>query len=387
MTESILLDRLRSLKVAIVTHVYATGPAQELEVYLKDKVASLIFIGHPFKFAADIRSFCKIYQKGVIKKQTKAYGFRLPELLMYFKDLLYTFYWVIYYQGKLDIYFGVDPLNAFVGIILKKLGKVEKVILYTIDYTPKRFENKFLNWVYHRVDSFCVQESDFVWNLSARMAKARMKKGIKRYEHQMVVPIGVNSGKIEGSRKERVNRNYFVYMGHLRKNQGLELVVDGFSDIIKVVPDARLVIIGGGCLEAGIKKIVVENNLSTYVEFKGYLPEHSDVENILATCGIGLALYEPSPDSITWYTDPSKPKQYMASGLPVIITAVPEISEEIKSRGLGIVINYNRESFVNGALRLLRDDKLYFECRKNATEFVSSMRWDNIFSKALSSCL
>ena len=44
-------QKLRNLKVVIVTHVFATGPAQELEEYLKERVKFLIFIGHPFSFA------------------------------------------------------------------------------------------------------------------------------------------------------------------------------------------------------------------------------------------------------------------------------------------------------------------------------------------------
>lgn len=387
MTDSALLKRIRGLKVAIVTHVYATGPAQELEDYLKNKVESLVFIGHPFKYATDISSFYRIYQEGIIREQFKASGFKLPELLMYFKDVFYTFLWINTYKDKLDIYFGADPLNAFVGIILRKLGKVKKVILYMIDYAPKRFENRFLNWIYHRVDSFCVQKCDFVWNLSDRMMKERMKKGIKKTGHQIVVPIGVNFERIKRFDENKINRKYLVYMGHVKKNQGLELVVDAFKDIVEKIPDARLVIIGGGDLVSVLKKMVQENKLSDFVEFKGYIPEHSDVEKMLTGCGIGLALYEPNPDSVSWYTDPSKPKQYMASGLPVIITTVPQISEEVRSRNLGIVVDYNKKSFVDGALRLLLDNDFYLECRRNAIEFASMMRWDNIFSNALTRCL
>ena len=101
----------------------------------------------------------------------------------------------------------------------------------------------------------------------------------------------------------------------------------------------------------------------------------------------GLALYEPDPYSITWYADPSKPKQYMASGLPVIITSVPTISDEIKSKKLGLVVNYNKESFVNGVSKLLLDNKFYFECRRNAIEFSSTVRWEDIFSNTLVRCL
>ncbi len=387
MNEDALLDKIRDLKVAIVSHVYATGPAQELEIYLKDKAASLIFIGHPFKYAEDISSFCKIYKNSSLKRQSRARALRLPNLFMYFKDLFYTFFWLGSVKGKINIYFGVDPLNALAGIILKKLGKVNKVIFYMIDYAPKRFDNSLLNWIYHKIDSFCVTQSDFVWNLSERMTQERRKKGVNKTEHQMVVPIGVNFDKIERPESAGSNCSHLVYMGHLRKNQGLELIVTGFKRIAKEVPDARLVFIGGGELESTIKNKVEEEGLLDRVEFKGYIPDHSDVEKLLTKCGIGLALYEPGPDSFTRYSDPSKPKQYMACGLPVIITDVPWISKEVKSQELGIVVDCTRDSFVNAALKLLRDNKLYCKCRQNAIVFASRLRWDVIFSKALVQCV
>ena len=379
--------KLKNMKVAIVTHVYTTGPAQELEDFLRVRVKELMFVGHPFKFSNDTRSFYRIYRDGALSSKYILYDFRAPEIILYLKDVFYTLLWILSRQGKFDLYVGADPLNSLVGIILKKIGKVKKAVLYTIDYAPKRFNNKVLNWIYHQIDSYCVRRSDFVWNLSARMIKERLKKGIDKTEHQMVVPIGVNFDRIKRFNEEKINQKVFVYMGHLRKHQGLELIVDSFSDIVSDFPGAKLMFIGGGTLFSSIKQKVIEKKLEDYVEFKGYVSDHAEVESLLTMCGIGLALYEPDSDSVTWYADPSKPKQYMACGLPVIITAVPQISEEVRLRNLGIVVEYNKKSFIQAALKLLMDKTLYLECRRNAIEFASEMRWDNIFNTALSRCL
>ena len=50
---------------------------------------------------------------------------------------------------------------------------------------------------------------------------------------------------------------------------------------------------------------------------------------------LGLQFTSLSSDSMTQYTDPSKPKQFMACGLPVIITAVPWVAEEIEKKQYG----------------------------------------------------
>ncbi|MDD5731014.1 MAG: glycosyltransferase, partial [Candidatus Omnitrophica bacterium] len=328
---------LSGLKVAIATHVYATGPGQELEDYLKEKTAGLIFIGHPFNFAKEKGSFYKIYRNGVCVKQKRSALFGVPELVTYFKDIFFTLFWAGTSKGKLDLFVGVDPLNALAGIILKKFGKAKKVVFYMIDYAPVRFKNVILNAVYHKIDSFCVNNSDMVWNLSGRMAQEREGKGVTRTSHQLVVPIGVNFNRISRLPVDKINRRQLVYMGHVKRNQGLELIIESLKDILKQVPDAKLMIVGGGDLEAVLKKTVQKEGLSRSVEFKGFVPDHKEVETLLSACAIGLALYEPDPQSLTWYTDPSKPKQYMACGLPVIITDVPWIAQEVKAKGLGLV--------------------------------------------------
>ena len=221
--------KLKCMKVAIVTHVYATGPAQELEDFLKSRVNELIFIGHPFKYAHDTRSFYKVYKSGILINEHFAFDYRVPEIILYFKDFLYTFFWLIFSKDKLDLYVGADPLNGLTGFLLKKAGKVKKTVLYTVDYGPKRFSNKLLNWIYHKLDSFCVRNSDLVWNLSARMAEERKKKGIVNINNQIVVPIGVNFDRIERRDISKINRYSLVYMGHVKKHQGLELVIEKLS--------------------------------------------------------------------------------------------------------------------------------------------------------------
>ena len=85
--------------------------------------------------------------------------------------------------------------------------------------------------------------------------------------------------------------------------------------------------------------------------------------------------------NFTWYTDLSKPKQYMACGLPVIITVNPEIADEIQNRKPGIAIDYEKNKFVETVMLLLNDDNLYFNYRKNAIDFASGLEWSVIFER------
>lgn len=144
---------LKQLNVIIATHFFATGPSQELEDYLKNKVKTLVFIGHPLSASREQRSFYKLYVNGELMKEHAGNFLRLPELLSYFTDFIYNILWTIKARKKFDVFVGVDPLNSFAGIFLNRVKRSKKVILYTIDYVPKRFNNTFLNHIYHGIDS------------------------------------------------------------------------------------------------------------------------------------------------------------------------------------------------------------------------------------------
>ncbi len=172
-------------------------------------------------------------------------------------------------------------------------------------------------------------------------------------------------------------------MGHLRKGQGIELIIETLPYIIKKIPDVKLLIIGTGELENFLKKRSNELGLNENIKFKGFVKDHRNIENMLTKCAVGLAIYEPDSNNITQYTDPSKPKQYMACGLPIIITDVPWIAKEIRKKRMGLVINYDKVELAEAVIKLLKDDKFYAESRENAINFVSTLSWDRIFDKAL----
>jgi len=385
MSKNTIEERIKPLHVAIVTHVFATGPAQELEQYLKPRARRLMFIGHPFPYSEDRRSFYKEYTMGKMVKNRTAFLWNLPELLMYVKDFCYTILWILTSGETFDIYIGADNLNAFAGILLRWTRRVQKVVFYTVDYVPQRFSNTVLNKLYHLVDRFCVRHCDYVWNLSAAMITERKRKGYMKgpCAIQVVVPVGTHFTQIKRLPFKRIDRKHLVYLGHFRPGQGLDLIMKSIPIIIETVPDVKLILVGTGSMEEGLRRMADHLGLGKNVEFRGFMKDHSDVEQILVKCAIGLAPYEPNPKSFTWYADPSKPKQYMACGLPVIITQVPQIADRIWRMRAGIVINYTEEALAEAAIKLLTDDNIYQECRENAVRLASEFDWDAIFERAL----
>lgn len=373
----------RSRSFMIATHMFTTGPADFLRDFLlKYKVKKLCFISHPFHYAPQTRSVARLYERGKPVKEIRAPQIRATELLLYFKDLILTLAFALILKSKFDIYVGADPLNAFAGIILKRIKFVRFVVFYTIDYIPARFNNTLVNGVYNFLDKICVEHCDFTWNLSEAMSNVRKSRGIKK-GRQMVVPMGGNFKLVDTRNKLLFDRKRMVFLGHLRRNQGLELIISSLPRIIHEIPNAKLTVIGTGPLENKLKTTVIRLGLEKNVEFLGYIEDHAKVEDILSHCAFGLAPYEPSKESFTWYADPGKPKQYLTCGLPIIITRVPLITSEIEIKSAGLVIHYNEDELVYACLRYLKDEGLLLRDRKNALGLGSKYAWTNIFTDAL----
>jgi len=378
-------EMIELLSFAIVTHVFATGPAQELEQYLKSRARKVVFIGHPFSYLEDCRSFYREYAVGRMVKSKTGFLWNLPGPLIYVKDLCHTVLWILSCGHAFDVYIGADNLNAFAGILLRHIGRVNKVVFYTIDYVPQRFRNTVLNKVYHMLDRFCVRHCNYVWNLSAAMITERERKGYMKGSHasQVIVPIGTHFTQIKRLPFEKINRRHLVYLGHFRPGQGLKLIMKSIPVIMKTVPDAKLILVGTGPMEDELARMAGDLGIGENVKFSGFIKDHSEVERILTRCAIGLAPYEPDVNSFTWYADPSKPKQYMACGLPVIITRVPQIADTIESMHAGIAIRYSEEALAEAAIKLLTDDEFFQKCREKAIKLASEFEWDTIFERAL----
>ena len=178
---SIVTMKLKNYTVVLATHFYTTGPPTHFAEYLQKEAENFIFIGHPFPYTRDRRSFLRIYRKGKLMLEKKFINWTGPDVSFYCKDLLLTVWWILIYTPKVDYFFGVDSLNFLAGYILQKVGKVKKTVYYTMDYVTNRFNNKLLNGIYSYLDTFAVTKSDIAWNLSDLMVAEREKKGVEPY--------------------------------------------------------------------------------------------------------------------------------------------------------------------------------------------------------------
>jgi len=382
---------LAQKEIIIATHVYATGPAQDLRDYLMGRqVGRLLFIGHPLFYDERLKgSGYELYQAGSKTEEKHAAISRLPELCSYFRALFLNIKWTLRFGRRCDVYIGCNNLNALSGIILKLLGVTKKTIYYVIDYNPRRFGNPLLNFIYHKIDQFCVRHCDETWNLSDVMRTARKDYFGFSGGVQIEVPIGVWFDRIKRKDFSQVERDTLVYMGHVIKKQGIQNVIAAMSEIISKIPKFKFLIIGGGDYVDVLKEQAARLRVEDHLEFTGYVEDHSAIEEMLSKSGVAISMYEKHDDlgglSFTHFTDPGKLKYYLASGLFVLTTDVPPRAREIEKAGCGRIVQNEPGSIACAVIEfMVRGDTE--QLRANAIDYARQYDWNLIFGKRIA-CL
>jgi len=373
-------------KYLIITHKLFQGAGQDFYKYCKKQGFPALLVEHPFASYPDRRTVFSYYN-GNVEQVTKGLNYSfLPESACYLKDFLYSLSVAARFAGAFDTCIGCGGFNALAGLILRALRKTRKVVFYTIDYAPRRFSNKALNNFYHAIDKLCVRRADRTWNLSARMAQGRaqhnnMPQNI--FNRQRLVPVGIWQDTLPEARKNIVKDKTLIFCGDISQTQGLQMVLDAIPQVSAQVQNFKFLIIGEGAYRKSLEDKAAALGITSQVEFLGPVYEQNALLKLLCAARAGIAAYMESRDSQAYYADVTKPKTYLSCGLPVIITRMPWIHDEVDKRAMGIVVESSKESIAGAITRLMNDDALYTRCKKNAEEYVRTLDWNTIFTNAL----
>jgi glycosyltransferase involved in cell wall biosynthesis len=379
-TLSILLNKA---KICLVTHEFTWGAPHELFNYLKSRTCLLVFITHPFYYSRKRYSEAKIMERGKLINTIRLKPRTFISIIDYMLDAISTLIFLIKRREKFDLYIGADCLNAFIGILLRKMRLTSVVIYYSIDYVPNRFKNSLLNSIYHLLDMLVAKKSDFTWNVSPRMGKIRTKKASSNLFRQIVVPVPINLEEMVSVISNEKNVYSMIYAGSLREEVGLELAIEALPSLKTKFPNLKLTIIGEGPLLEYYSRLIKERNLDNDVVFLRYIESRSEFIKLLSSHGVGLAIYKPLKNSFNKYADVGKVKTYAACGLPTIITKGSYTADEIHKSGAGIAINYEIEEFKKAVMTLMSSKKVYENYSKNALKYAKTFSYDNVYEKPL----
>jgi len=176
--------------------------------------------------------------------------------------------------------------------------------------------------------------------------------------------------------------NWVVYIGSLQEIRGAREMMRAMEILQKGFPEVKLKIAGKfnpASLEMEIKKF----SGWKYVDFLGWQTAEQ-VRDLLGLCKIGLVLFYPLPNHVE--AQPNKLFEYMASGLPVVVSDFPLWREIVQDHRCGLLVNPSDIQAIASAVKYLLDNpEEAEEMGKRGRELVvKRYRWKKEEEKLLS---
>jgi len=187
----------------------------------------------------------------------------------------------------------------------------------------KNFFTRFAGLLKFRIETsmcdavFCISEYLITFTREHAWGKPRLFK----------VPSTVDSGRFANDYPRPVNEGYICYCGSLTlQKDGVDILIKAFAEIAEVFPELLLILVGRADTpedEAWLRRLVSDLNLSDRVIFTGKLPRN---EIPAYTCNAEMLVLARPNSLVADAGFPSKLTEYLATGKPVVVTDVGEIS-------------------------------------------------------------
>ncbi|MBW1802373.1 MAG: glycosyltransferase, partial [Deltaproteobacteria bacterium] len=252
-----------------------------------------------------------------------------------------------YQDGHVDLFIGLECINASFGALQKKRGRFKDSVYYIFDWAPDRYANPLINSAYLWLDKMASYYCDYTWNITHTIGDARIERlgyDKDRISPQLVVPYCYDYHPNNILPDDQIDPNLILYSGkHLHK-----LGLDGRYEIT------------------------------------GFIADEAEVLKLQKSAGIAVAPYPIIKGSRKPYGDVIKIRMYFACGLPVVSTPVPPVTREIRQEKLGIVTDDDSPKALADAVSVyLADPEKLFATRKRVARKASKNNWHDNYTHAL----
>jgi len=164
-----------------------------------------------------------------------------------------------------------------------------------------------------------------------------------------------------------------LYQGGLIPNRNLENLVQSFAYVR--TSRAVLVVLGSGELEGKLHELVQNRNLAKRVFLIPGVPQEALLQ-ITSQAVLGIIPYSATCLN-TFYCTPNKLFEYIAAGVPLLVSNLPEVRNIVETYDLGWVNDFNTPERIAASIdcALSREEHLR-KCRENAVRAFETLCWE-----------
>lgn len=250
------------------------------------------------------------------------------------------------------------PTNGLQTIHLARKFHIP-IVFRSIDILNQLVSFSALRPITRFLEKKVYSKADMILTLTPKLSDYVIEKGAEKYRVKLL-PMPVDTGLFypsvdftEVRQKWGFNEKDWVilFMGTLFDFSGLDALIPRFAEVVKQVPQAKLLIVGDGPQRPKLDGIIHDLGLQEQVIITGFQPYQTMPQYInLATICINSFL----TTGVTRDIFPGKIVQYLACGKAVIATSLPGMIAMISGENQGIVYADSVTDMVREIVSLLK---------------------------------
>lgn len=212
-----------------------------------------------------------------------------------------------------------------------------------------------------------------------------------------IVPNGVDTSAFrKRNRNQQLLRDLglqgrfvFGYITSVRRMEGIQCVIEAWRTVLREIPEAVFVLIGGGAYLDTLKRIVDERGLNDSFRFVGLVP-FDRVLDYYSLLDVFVVPRISAP--VCHMVTPLKPLEAMAMEIPVIASDVRALREMVIEGQTGVLFQADDpKSLASACVRMARDHGGRRQLSQTARAWVErerdwraiALRYDSIYSSLL----
>lgn len=222
-----------------------------------------------------------------------------------------------------------------------------------------------------RVDQVIAPCESFAEELVRRHGIVKPAVVMSCPERPSQIPSGAVARLRNKAALQDTDEPIILYQGRIQADRGLAQLVHAAGQLTKGV----VVIMGEGNAKTMLQQMVAEAGLSERVRILDAVPS-DELLSYTAGASIGVAPIEGNHLSY-YYSAPNKLFEYLAAGLPVVASRLPEMERVIEQHEVGLLSEPGDTDGLASALnRLLGDETLRERLSRNAREAAKIYTWE-----------
>jgi len=192
-----------------------------------------------------------------------------------------------------------------------------------------------------------------------------------------VVHCGMDHDRYNIDRSvQKFDQPTILYVGRIKRYKSVNVIIRALPEVVKIVPGARLAIVGSGDNIDELKCLAHKLHISDRVIFTGFVSSEEKVDWYRRS----HVIVNPSPKEGWGLTN----IEANACGTPAVASDVDGLRDSVKDGETGLLFPYgDHHALAQQVIRILTDDRLRQVLMENSLKWSRKFTWENNAEKTM----